>query len=111
MNVKKFRENAAAAAELLKTLGNDQRLMILCELGAGEKSVSQLEQKMGLRQSALSQHLARLRKDGLVNSRREAKNVFYSLHDEKAIAIIQALSNLYRGDNKDDCCPASQKSA
>lgn len=95
-----MRENAEEASRLLKAMSNERRLMILCHLVAGEKSVGQLEQLVGLSQSALSQHLARLRKDGFVRTRREAQTIYYSLKGDEARTIIEALHALY-------CAPAS----
>ena len=95
MNISQFHGNAKQAAELLRALSNDRRLMILCQLSAGEKTVSELERRVGLRQSALSQHLARLRRDGLVKTRRESQNIFYSLAGDNAIRVIETLAGLY----------------
>lgn len=96
-----MRDNAQQASRLLKAMSNERRLMILCHLVAGEKSVGQLERLVDLSQSALSQHLARLRKDGFVRTRREAQTIFYSLKGEEAKTIIQALHDLY-------CAPAGR---
>ena len=74
--------NARRASELLKAMSNQHRLMILCQLVPGEKSVGELERIIGLSQSALSQHLARLRRDNMVKTRRVAQTIFYSLNGE-----------------------------
>lgn len=95
MNLAEFHGNARQAADLLKALSNDRRLMILCLLSTGEKTVSDLEKRVGLRQSALSQHLARLRRDGLVKTRRESQNIYYSLVGDNAIRVIETLAGLY----------------
>ena len=76
-------------------MSNQHRLMILCQLVPGEKCVSDLEQIIGLSQSALSQHLARLRRDTLVKTRREAQTIYYSLSGEEASAVIETLYSLY----------------
>jgi len=78
MPYKNLHENAREAAEFLKTLGNEWRLMVLCSLGTTEKSVSTLEGELGIKQSALSQHLARLRREGLVKTRRESQTIYHS---------------------------------
>ena len=91
---------AEAAAELLKTLGHPARLRILCRLVEGEHSVGALNADIPLSQSALSQHLALLRENGLVETRRDAQTIFYSLADGPAQAILGTLHDLY--------CPAPQ---
>lgn len=95
MNMDDFADNAKAAAGLLRALSNDRRLMILCQLSTGEKTVGALEQLVGLRQSALSQHLAKLRREGLVRTRREAQHVYYALASEEAMKVIETLAGLY----------------
>ena len=90
-----FQASAGAAARLLKALSNERRLMILCQLGDGEMQVSQLQALVGLSQSALSQHLARLRDDGLVATRRDGTAVFYRIHDPAALKVIAVLADLY----------------
>ncbi|MEO8460529.1 MAG: metalloregulator ArsR/SmtB family transcription factor [Dokdonella sp.] len=91
---------ADEAAQLLKTLGNAQRLRVLCLLLAGEMSVGQINERLSdLSQSALSQHLAKLREEGMVGTRREAQTVWYSLLDGPAHEIIATLYDLY-------CAPA-----
>lgn len=87
--------NAAAAAAYLKTLAHEGRLMILCHLGSGEKSVGELEEILDLRQAAVSQMLARLRDEGLVATRREGKTIYYSLADENTSQVISLLYNLF----------------
>ena len=86
---------AEAAAELLKTLGNPQRLRILCLLVEGEHSVGEINAHVPLSQSALSQHLALLREQGLVETRREAQTIFYALVDGPARAMLGTLHDLY----------------
>ncbi len=95
MNYKNLHENAREAAEFLKTLGNEWRLMILCSLGSAEKSVSTLEGELGIKQSALSQHLARLRRDGLVKTRRESQTIYYSLADPEIMKVISVLQEVF----------------
>lgn len=86
---------AERAGDLLRAMGNLHRLQVLCLLLQGEKSVRQLEETVGLSQSALSQHLARLRRQGLVSTRRSAQNIYYSLRGEEVSTILAALMNLY----------------
>ncbi len=95
-----MRQAACAASELLKILANDHRLLILCMLAEREMSVGEISQHIDLGQSPLSQHLARLRADGLVKTRKVAQHVFYSLDSEEAKAVIQTLYRLYCGGPK-----------
>lgn len=91
---------AMEAAALLKALANESRLIILCHLSQGECSVGDLQAELALSQSALSQHLARLRRDGLVRDRRHARNIFYSLSPGPAEALLEVLDRLYcKGDS------------
>lgn len=100
MDIDAMRENADRAASLLKALANGQRLRILCLLLGGERSVSDMHASMTLSQSALSQHLARLRQDGLVTTRREAQTIYYALPPGPALRVIEALHSSY-------CAPAT----
>jgi DNA-binding transcriptional ArsR family regulator len=79
----------------MKALANPHRLMILCELHKGERSVGALERAVGLRQSPLSQHLAKLRRDGLVKTRRESQTIYYRLASPKVSEVIALLYRLY----------------
>ncbi len=90
-----LQNSAGNAAELLKTLSHSGRLMILCNLADGEKSVGELEEVLDTRQAAVSQQLARLRKDNLVSFRRDGKTVYYSLSDRRARQVIELLYALY----------------
>jgi DNA-binding transcriptional ArsR family regulator len=87
--------NARRASALLRAMGNPHRLVVLCQLLSEERSVGELERLVGLSQSALSQHLARLRRDGLVKTRRKAQTIFYSLAGEEAPAVLATLYRLY----------------
>jgi DNA-binding transcriptional ArsR family regulator len=99
MNVEKLQAKTGRASRLLKAMSNQHRLMILCQLSTGEeKCVGELERIVGLSQSALSQHLARLRRDELVQTRRSAQSIYYSLASAEANAIIESLYDLYCGD-------------
>lgn len=107
MDLQQLQENARRASALLKAMSNEHRLMILCQLLHGEKSVGQLERIVGLSQSALSQHLARLRRDDLVKTRRSAQTIFYSLKGEEAAAVIGTLYTLYCAEDDASPCRAS----
>lgn len=89
--------NAESAAAYLKTLAHEGRLMILCHLGSGEKSVGELEDLLQIRQAAVSQMLARLRDEGLVSTRRDGKTIFYSLADSNTYEVITLLYRLFCG--------------
>jgi DNA-binding transcriptional ArsR family regulator len=96
MNFEKLQAKTGRASRLLKAMSNQHRLMILCQLSAGEeKCVGELERIIGLSQSALSQHLARLRRDELVKTRRSAQTIYYSLAGDEANRIIASLYELY----------------
>ena len=87
--------HAQAAAALLKALSNENRLMILCTLIGNEMSVGELNARVPLSQSALSQHLASLREAGLVATRKEAQTVYYTLQGDEAQKIIAVLQSIY----------------
>lgn len=95
LDLEKLQDNARRASTLLKAMSNEHRLLILCQLSKGEKSVGEMERLIGLSQSALSQHLARLRRDNLVKTRRSAQTIFYSLKGDEASAVIETLYGLY----------------
>jgi DNA-binding transcriptional ArsR family regulator len=86
---------AEEASTLLKAMGHDGRLTILCHLRTGPKSVTELENLLSTRQAIVSQQLARLRLEGLVSARREGQAIFYSLLDPKVAAMIEVLARLY----------------
>jgi DNA-binding transcriptional ArsR family regulator len=100
MNLKRMRENAPRVSELMKVLANEHRLMILCHLAEGEKSVGALAELLNVRQAALSQQLALLRKDGLVQTRRQAQNIFYSLAQDDVRSLMGFLYQTYCGTQK-----------
>ena len=87
--------NAKRASEFLKALAHESRLMILCILAEGEKSVSELEDLLALRQPTVSQQLARLRADGLVSTRRDGKAIYYNLASEEARIVIGAIYDVF----------------
>ena len=84
-------EAAAEAARLLKTLANPDRLMLLCQLSQGEMSVGELEASLGIMQPTLSQQLGVLRSEGLVDTRREGKHIYYRVLSPQALAVLQVL--------------------
>ncbi|WP_198964545.1 metalloregulator ArsR/SmtB family transcription factor [Bradyrhizobium sp. C9] len=90
---------ADQASNLLKSLSNRHRLLIICQLIDGERSVGELAEFLDLRDSTVSQHLALLRKDGLVSARRDGQTIFYSIASEPARKVLQALYEAY-------CAPA-----
>jgi len=90
-----LQEKARNASALLKAMSNEYRLLILCQLLGGERSVGSLERAVGLSQSALSQHLARLRRDDLVRTRRVAQTIFYSLKGDEVASVLSTLYDLY----------------
>ena len=91
--------HASDAAKLMKALGNESRLMVLCMLAEGERSVSELNDAIPLSQSALSQQLGRLRRDGLVSTRRESQAIYYSLASGPADRVIRLLHDIYCGND------------
>lgn len=102
LNIAELEANAERAASLLKSMGSPRRLLILCQLVEGEKSVGELERAVGLSQSALSQHLAVLRHKGYVTTRRAGQSIYYSLAGDEVRAILACLYGLYCGDLSDD---------
>ena len=95
IDFRQFEASAGRAAALLKTLSNERRLMILCQLGERELQVGALQPLVGLSQSALSQHLALLREEGLVAARREGQAVFYRIADPAALRVIATLAEIF----------------
>ncbi len=93
--LKAMQDNAGEAAEMLRLLSNEARLMVLCQLGSGEKSVGELNDLVGLSQSALSQHLAKLRAEGLVATRREAQTIYYRMADRRVSRLVTALYDIF----------------
>ncbi|WP_194098200.1 ArsR/SmtB family transcription factor [Marivivens aquimaris] len=93
----KMEKNSTDAANFLKAISHEGRLMILCHLASGEKSVTELEELISARQAAVSQQLARLRLEGLVVPRREGKTIYYSLTDDRPRQIINVLYEMFCG--------------
>ncbi len=100
MQLEEMEANASRAVALLKALANERRLFILCQLQDRELSVGELNEVLGLSQSALSQHLAVLRRDGLVETRKEAQTVYYSLRSHEVREMITLLHRLYCSADK-----------
>ncbi len=111
VNIQELHRSARRASSLLKAMGNPHRLLVLCQLLHGEKNVGQLERLIGLSQSALSQHLARLRRDGLVKTRRVAQTIYYSLAGEEASAVLATLYSLYCAEQAEASLPDDREAA
>jgi ArsR family transcriptional regulator len=90
-----FEASAAKAATLLRALANEKRLLILCQLDGTELSVGAIQDRLGLSQSALSQHLAVLREEGIVATRREAQTIYYRIADPAAVQVIATLASIF----------------
>jgi DNA-binding transcriptional ArsR family regulator len=102
MNIKQMETAADGASELLKALANRHRLMIVCQLIDRERAVGELADALKLRDSTVSQHLALLRKDGVVGTRREGQTIFYALANPAARAIVEVLYRTF-------CAPPARK--
>ncbi|MGE6792231.1 transcriptional regulator, ArsR family [Pseudomonas guineae] len=94
-DIQQLRANADAAGQLLKALGNPDRLLLLCQLSQGERNVSELEALLGIQQPTLSQQLAVLRREGLVETRREGKLIYYCISSPAALAVINTLYQVF----------------
>ncbi|CAN7505540.1 metalloregulator ArsR/SmtB family transcription factor [Phenylobacterium sp. LjRoot164] len=101
-DIARFEASAAEAARLLRALANERRLMILCQLGDRERSVGELLPLVGLSQSALSQHLALLREEGIVATSRESQTVRYRIADSAAVRVVETLAEIF--------CPPDMRS-
>ena len=95
MKLAELKRKAGRATSLLKAMANSSRLLILCQLAEGEKSVGELERLVDLSQSGLSQHLALLRRKGIVATRRKAQSIYYSLASQEAAAIMATLYEVF----------------
>lgn len=96
--VEQLRTHASDASELLKALSNPDRLLLLCQLVEGERSVGELEALLGIRQPTLSQQLSILRREGLVRARRQGKQVYYQLASPAASAVLETLHRIFCAD-------------
>lgn len=98
-DLEQLQANAASAARLMKLMASEPRLILLCKLGEGEFSVGDLAAYVGLAQSAASQHLAKLRADNLVETRRDGQTIYYRLSDPAAARVIDTLCEIYQGED------------
>ena len=98
-DMEQMNEAADRASALMRTLGHKGRLLILCQLASGEKSVGELSDSLDIPQSPLSQHLSRMRKEGLVETRRQAQSIYYSVKADEVGKIIECLYGLYCADD------------
>ncbi|TYB87190.1 helix-turn-helix transcriptional regulator [Oceaniovalibus sp. ACAM 378] len=96
--IERMMESACNAANFLKAISHEGRLMILCHLATGEKSVTELETLLSARQAAVSQQLSRLRTEGLVAPRRDGKAIYYRLTDPRAVQILDLVYDLFCKD-------------
>jgi len=94
-NVVRMRRAAGEATALLRALANEDRLLLLCQLAGGEKSVGELEDLLDIRQPTLSQQLGVLRGEGLVETRREGKRIYYAVADPNVLAVLKLLYRLH----------------
>lgn len=95
IDIEQLRKSADEACGLLKILANQDRLLLLCQMTQGEYCVSELEEMTGIRQPTLSQQLTVLREEEMVHTRREGKQIYYSIASKEAMAVMQALYELY----------------
>ena len=98
-DMERMMDNALQASNFLKAISHEGRLMILCHLASGEKSVTELEELLSARQAAVSQQLSRLRLEGLVTPRREGKAIYYSLTDDRPKQIMEVVYDLFCRDD------------
>ena len=94
-DLRAMRKHAGDAASMMRALSHEARLLVLCELVGGERTAGELVQRSGLSQSALSQHLAKLRDENIVATRREAQSIFYRIADPKAARLLGVLHEIY----------------
>ena len=95
LSLDEMKANARQATAFLKSIGHEQRLLILCQLSTGERSVGDLAATLGLRQPTVSQHLARMKAEGLLTDRREGTSVYYSVQQTEILPIIEALYGVF----------------
>ena len=105
INLSNMQSSAREASSLLKALANENRLMILCQLIGGELTVGELTARIGLSQSAMSQHLAVLRRDTLGETRREAQTIYYTMADQRVARVIKLLYDIYCSTKAAPCGP------
>lgn len=95
VDMERMREAAGTAVAILRALANEDRLLLLCQLSQGEHAVGELEAELDIRQPTLSQQLGVLRKEGLVNTRREGKYIYYAVADPNVLTLLKTLYSLY----------------
>ena len=95
LDIRRIRKAAGKATAMLRVLANEDRLLLLCQLTEGEKNVTELEALLDIHQPTLSQQLGVLRREGLVETRREGKNIYYQVRDRKELTLLQTLYDLY----------------
>lgn len=95
ISLDKMRASAGEASQMLRSLGNQDRLLLLCQLCQEELCVSDIEERLDIRQPSLSQQLGVLRREGLVTTRKEGKRVYYRVADPRVLALLQTLYQLY----------------
>ena len=95
IDIETLRSAATQAVAALKLLANEDRLLLMCQLSQGEMCVSELEEQLGIRQPTLSQQLGVLRTEGVVSTRRQGKNIYYSVADPAMLEIVAVLYRLY----------------
>jgi len=95
LDIQQLKASASQASQLLKALANSDRLLLLCQLAQGERNVSELEVVLGIQQPTLSQQLAVLRREGLVETRRDGKQIYYRISSREALAVIATLYELF----------------
>jgi DNA-binding transcriptional ArsR family regulator len=94
-DLEQMRETAQIAASVLRAMANEDRLLLLCQLSLGEKSVRELEDLLEIRQPTLSQQLGVLRNEGIVDTRRDGKRIFYSVSDVRVLGLLASMVELY----------------
>ncbi len=99
LTLEQLKAKAPEAAAFLRWLANPNRLLLLCHISQGERSVAQIMEELDLKQPALSQQLAELRRSGFVQTRRRSRSIFYSLKDERARVVMEALYAVFCGDS------------
>ncbi|MCH8498738.1 MAG: metalloregulator ArsR/SmtB family transcription factor [Marinobacter sp.] len=102
MNIEVMHQAAGEASQFLKSLANQDRLLLLCQLSQGELNVSALEEATGIRQPSLSQQLGVLRRERLIKPRKEGKQVYYSIADDRVLALLQQLYNIFCANDSGD---------
>jgi DNA-binding transcriptional ArsR family regulator len=100
LDIDRMRSSASEATTLLRALAHDDRLLLLCQLSQTELCVGDIEEQLQIRQPTLSQQLGVLRREGLVETRREGRNIYYRVGDDKALRLLRALYDLYCAPTK-----------